>query len=193
MELLNDFQTSVRKAFDEIDPGWESYPGLVVCGTHSPKLQEIERAIEKIREAREKKLPFLGICFGLQLAVIEYARSVLGILGATSEEWEFGSPNSVIVKMPNLRVGIKNIRGNYESFWHNYKVIPSLREALSRDFTIGGETKEYIDIIMGSYESRFVAVQFHPEYQSSKDKPHPLLNLFLLTCKTYGSAAGRQP
>ena len=62
MELLNDFQTSVRKAFNEIDPAWESYDGLVVCGTHNPR--NVEGMIEKIRYARENYRQFLGICFG---------------------------------------------------------------------------------------------------------------------------------
>src|SRR3990167_1004682 len=85
MEILNDFSTSVIRALSEIDKDWESYDGLVVCGTHSP--HDVEMMIDKIRQARESRRPFLGICFGHQLAAIEYARNVLGIKDATSQEF----------------------------------------------------------------------------------------------------------
>ena len=104
MEILNDFNTTVKKALEEIDPNYQDYPGLVICGTHSP--HDVEQMIEKIREAREYGTPFLGICFGHQLAAIEYARNVLGIKDATSEE--FGKGNFVVYKLPQLNVGLHN-------------------------------------------------------------------------------------
>ena len=59
MNLLNDFSTSVKKALDEIDPQWEKYEGLIICGTHTPK--DWETQIGFIRMARESNIPFLGI------------------------------------------------------------------------------------------------------------------------------------
>lgn len=105
--------------------------------------------ISKIKEAKNKKAPFLGICFGHQLAAIEWARAN-GIPDATSEE--FGEGTFVVKKLPELKVGLFD----GESYWHNY------------DVTIEWE-KPY----------NFYTTQSHPEYQSSKDKPHPLLVKFL--------------
>lgn len=154
MIILNDFNTTVEKALTEIDPNWESYDGLIICGTHSPK--DTESQIELIHQARLNKVPFLGICFGYQLAAIEYARNCLGIKDATSEE--FGQGTFVVKKLPELNVGLKN----GESYWNNYEV-------------------ELPEIWIPP--ENFVVSQFHPEYQSSKKNPHPLLVKFLDICK----------
>lgn len=148
MFILNNFSTSVRKAFDEIDKKWSNYDGLVICGTHNP--HNTEELIDLIRQAREDGIPFLGICFGHQLCAIEYARNVLGVKDATSEE--FGIGTYVVKKLPKLKVGLHN----GESYWNNYEVI--------------------IDF---DKPPHFFTAQYHPEYQSSKDKPHPLLVSFL--------------
>jgi CTP synthase (UTP-ammonia lyase) len=154
MLVLNDFNTSVKKSLSEIDPKWEEYEGLVICGTHSPELYDIEHQINEIRDARENSMPYLGICFGHQLAAVEYARNVRGIKDAVSTEWGKGTP--VVVKLPELKVGLHN----GESYWHNYEV------------TIRWQNPEH-----------FFTCQFHPEYQSTKKKPHPLLVSFLKYAK----------
>lgn len=152
MQILNDFSTSVHRALKEIDKNYLERNGLVICGTHSP--HNTEELIEEIRKARVNGTPFLGICFGHQLAAIEYARNVLGIEDATSEE--FGEGTFVVVKRPELNVGLKD----GESYWHNYDVnIPT------------------------KHPDHFFTCQFHPEYQSSKEKPHPLLVEFIKLCK----------
>jgi CTP synthase (UTP-ammonia lyase) len=158
MEILNDFNTSVRKAFDEIDYSWRHYLGLVVCGTHSP--HDIEDMTEKIRVARLSGVPFLGICFGHQLAAIEYARNVLGIKDATSEE--FGRGTFVVKRLPSLKVGLHD----GETYWNNYEVEPSFIDQWEKP-------------------RNFITVQFHPEYQSSEDKPHPIIKEFLEYAKKY--------
>jgi CTP synthase (UTP-ammonia lyase) len=150
MQILNDFSTSVNKALSEIDPNWESYEGLVICGTHSP--HDVEEMIAEITKARVNHTPFLGICFGHQLAAIEYARNVLGIKDATSEE--FGKGTYIVRKMPALRVGLHN----GESYWNNYEV----------DEEFKWKKPEH-----------FFTCQYHPEYQSSEGKPHPFLVKFL--------------
>src|SRR3989339_1800464 len=98
MEIIGDFNTSVKKALDETDNNWENYDGLVVCGTHSP--HDTETIIDRIREARGNNIPFYGECFGHQLACIEWARNVMGIKNATSEE--FGQGVFVVKKRPEL-------------------------------------------------------------------------------------------
>lgn len=152
MEILGDFTTTVQKAFDEIDPNWRTYDSLVICGTHEPK--DTEMLIQKIKEARDIERPFLGICFGHQLAAIEYARTILGISDATSEE--FGKGTYVIKKRATMKVGLHD----GESYWNNYEVV-----------------------IEWEKPSWFFTTQAHPEYQSSIDRPHPLLVQFLNLCK----------
>jgi len=151
MELFNDFITSVKRALTEIDKDWETYEGLVVCGTHNQS--NVEEIIEKIRYARENKVPTLLICAGHQLGAIQWARDN-GIPDATSEE--FGQGTYVVKKRPELKVGLHE----GESWWSNYEVVI--------DWTI---------------PNNFISVPYHPEYQSSKEKPHPILIKFLNLCR----------
>jgi CTP synthase (UTP-ammonia lyase) len=158
MEIHNDFNTSVEKALTEIDPNWRDLDGLIVCGTHSPHKDKSEELIERIALARQEGQAFLGICFGHQLAAIEYARNALGISDATSEEWD-SKGRYVVKKRDHLKVGLYE----GESYWHWYEV---------EDFILKNWQKPW----------NFVTMQFHPEYQSSKDHPHPLLVKFLKAC-----------
>ena len=170
MEILNDFNTTVRKALNEIDPLYESYPGLVICGTHTP--HDVDEMLYRIRVARESGDPFLGICFGHQLAAIEYARNVIGQKGATSEELfdldmlprddlDFSQPDFVVRRRPEgLKVGLHE----GESWWNKYEVVEGFESVWKKP-------------------ENFITVQFHPEYQSSKDKPHPILKQFIELCK----------
>lgn len=144
----NDFTTTLRKALDEIDPEWERYNGLIVPGSHTP--YQVEEKIEAIKRARESKTPALLICFGFQLGAIEYARNVLGIKDATSEE--FGEGTFVVKKRPALKVGEQD----GESYWSNYEVA-----------------------IEWTWPEWFFATPYHPEYQSSEHSPHPFLMDFL--------------
>lgn len=182
MELINDFDTSVKKAFGEIDPAWESYDGLVICGTHNPK--GVSKILDKIQLARETNRPFLGICMGMQLMVIEYARNVLQMKDATSEE--FGKGTFVIVKMPELRVGIFPVGRRMESHWHNYMMNPEYLH-LFKDY-MSSHTGEVIEELG---KDNMLGVQYHPEYQSSKEHPHPVLKLFLEQCQKYTSLIPR--
>ena len=116
----------------------------------------VEEMIEEIKNARLNQTPTLLICFGYQLGAIEWARNIGGIPNATSEE--FGTGTFVVVKRPELKVGLHE----GETWWSNYKVD--------------------IDWEIPSY---FVAVPYHPEYQSSKENPHPLLVEFINKCKKY--------
>ena len=170
MEILNDFNTSVEKSLTEIDPNWRKYEGLVVCGTHSP--HDVEEILTKIKEYREVSKPYLGICFGHQLAAIEYARNVLGVEGATSQEFyplnvvDTHSGNFIVKKrVGGLKVGLYPINPDRldsprESFWNNYEVIYGFEELWKK-------------------APNFITVQYHPEYQSSKANPHPILVEFL--------------
>lgn len=166
MEILNDFDTSVKKALGEIDPNYMKYNGLVICGTHSP--HNVPELFEKIKWTRENKIPFLGICFAHQLAAVEYAVNVLKHENATSEELynpnqiyisnnQIIKPEFIVVKRKDgLKVGVHD----GESYWNNYEVIDKFDSIWKK-------------------EDNFITCQFHPEYQSSHKKPHPLLVKFL--------------
>lgn len=157
MEIVNDFSTSVRKALSEIDPQWETYPGLVVCGTHTP--HDVEGMIRKIQIAREQGIPFLGICFGHQLAAIEYARNVLGIKDATSEE--LGEGTFIVKKRAEgLKVGLHE----GETYWNNFQVDTEFYKKWPRN-------------------PKMITCQYHPEYESSLHRPHQLLVDFIELCK----------
>jgi len=143
-----DFYTSLEIALTDIDPKWESYPGLIIAGTHKP--QDIEERLKVIEGARLSGTPYLGICHGHQLAIIETARNVWGIKDATSEE--FGEGTHVILKRKSLSVGSHD----GETYWSNY------------DAPVEWRLPEH-----------FYTASYHPEYQSSITKPHPLLVSFL--------------
>ena len=167
MKLFNDFNTSVEKAFDEIDAEWRTLEGIVICGSHTPVNWEWQLAMLKI--AREKNVPVLGICFGLQLMAIEFARNVLGIEDAVSEE--FGVPGTIVVtKREKLKVGLHE----GQSYWNNYEV----REDIRAEFEAHCDKHN-----MANPNQFYRGVQYHPEYQSSKDNPHPLLVDFLRVCR----------
>lgn len=167
MQILGDFNTSVERALSEIDPDFRKYPGLVVCGTHTP--DNVDYMLEEIKKTRETDLPFLGICFGHQLAAIEYARNVIGDKNATSEELVhreslYGMTATFIVKRNPHGLNVGLIDG--ESYWNNFHV----------DSSFEGFWKK---------PPNFITCQYHPEYQSSKHKPHPLLVKYLEYAKNY--------
>jgi CTP synthase (UTP-ammonia lyase) len=146
-ESTNDFTTTLRKALDEIDPGWEAHNGLIIPGSHTPYM--VEEKLDAIKEAREAKIPFLGICFGYQLAAIEYARNIMGIKDATSEEFGEGT---FVVKKRSLKVGEQD----GETWWANYEVNLDWEEPQS-----------------------YYVTPSHPEYQSTAKRPAPLLLHFI--------------
>lgn len=150
MYVLSDFDTSVKRALREINPNYMDYPGFVICGSHTPHDQE--KYLEIISQCRQTGTPLLAICYGFQLVAIEYARNVLGIEDATSEEWD-KEGTFVIKKRDGLKVGWKD----GETWWSNY----------------------YVDIDVDMPDN-FFAAPYHPEYQSWKGKPHDLLVDFLL-------------
>lgn len=154
-----DFTTSLRKALDDIDPYWESYRGLIIPGSHTTIPQEMEERISAITTARETGEPFLGICLGYQLAAIEYARTIMGIRDATSEEWSKQGTFVVKKRKEGLNVGEKD----GQTYWNNYEVT-----------------------IPCTFPEWFFVCQFHPEYQSAKEKPHPILTEFINTCRSAG-------
>lgn len=159
MYLHSDFTTSVARAFDEIDADWADYPGHVICGSHTP--HDVENLLTVIQSCIQTKTPLLGICFGHQLIAIQYARDVLGIPDATSEE--FGTGTFVVKRRPELLVGLHG----GESWWSDYEL----------------DVETYPQLTQAAEQPLVWSIPFHPEYQSWKKKPHPLLVDFLYHAK----------
>ena len=154
-----------------------------------------------IREARERDIPFLGICYGFQLAVVEFARNVLGLKEACSTEIYEKTPHPVIYLMPEQR-RIKDLggtmrKGSYpirieggtiayelygknfveERHRHRYEVNPAYVEEIEQGglkFSAYTPDKRRMEIAELPTNSYFVASQFHPEYKSRPNKPSPL-------------------
>ncbi len=166
----------------------------------------IEGKIAAITFAREHKVPFLGICLGMQCAVIEYARNVCGFAGANSTEFDPESPYPVIDLLPEqkdvadkggtMRLGIspaKLVEEShafaayrdeiiYERHRHRYEVNNQFREQLeAAGLRFSGTSPDgrLVEITEMVEHPWFVASQFHPEFKSRPNRPHPLFREFI--------------
>jgi CTP synthase len=178
--------------------------GIVVPGGFG--YRGIEGKIAAIKYARENGIPFLGLCLGLQCAVIEFARNVCGLSGANSTEFDEGTRHPVIALMDEqrrvvqkggtMRLGaypcflkpgtkIAEIYGThlvYERHRHRYEVNPRYHEILERHgMVLGGISPDgkLVEAIELSDHPFFVATQFHPEFKSRPNRPHPLFTAFI--------------
>jgi CTP synthase len=161
----------------------------------------IEGKIEAIRYARESGLPFFGICLGLQMAVIEFARNVCGLAGANSEEMVENAPYPVIHLLPEQKgltdKGATMRLGSYpcnlvngtlaaqlygssrisERHRHRYEVNNDFREKLQEHgMVISGVSPDYrlVEMIEVPTHPFFIGTQAHPEFKSRPNRPHPL-------------------
>ena len=160
----------------------------------------IEGMILAAKHCREKGIPYLGICLGMQIAVIEFARDVAGLERANSREFDAESPHKVIDFLPDQREGIdlggtlrlgaypcrlaegSLIRSLYESeeiqerHRHRYEFNNDYREVLSSHGLILSGTSPDGRIVetIETGDGFFVGVQFHPEFKSRPNRPHPL-------------------
>jgi CTP synthase len=177
--------------------------GILVPGGFG--VRGVEGKIEAIRFARERGVPFLGICLGLQCAVVEFARNVAGMEGANSSEFDGSSPYPVVDILPGqdldslggtMRLGAYPCRltpgtkaaaayGSeliYERHRHRYEVNPRLRTRLEQaGLVCSGESPngQLVEIVEIPDHPWFVAGQFHPEFKSRPDRPHPLFRDFV--------------
>ncbi|NPA62429.1 MAG: CTP synthase (glutamine hydrolyzing) [Methanococci archaeon] len=163
----------------------------------------VEGKINAIKYAREKNIPFLGICMGMQCAVIEFARNVCGLEGANSTEFDENTKYPVVDLLPEqkeidakggtMRLGaypaiLKEGTLTYKLYGkkevserhrHRYEVNPEYHEILEKcGLTISGKSPdgrlaEFIEISNHKY---FIATQAHPEFKSRPNKPHPLFD-----------------
>ncbi len=183
--------------------------GVIVPGGFG--YRGIEGKIGAIEYLRKNKIPFLGICLGLQCAVIEFARNVCGISDANSTEFSQTTKNPVIDLLPNqdleaddvgasMRLGTypckiqpdtmaKDIYNNeiiYERHRHRYEVNNKFRNELeSKGLVFSGLSpdEDLVEMIELKDHPYFVASQFHPEFKSRPWDPAPMFNSFIAASK----------
>lgn len=185
MKNKADFYTTVEKALDETDPNWQDYQGLIVVGSHTP--EATYQKLLRIRHAREDKIPFLGICFGMQLMVIEYARHVLDLFYAETQEVDPETDQPIFTELSERRTGIREVtwkgQTRNETHWHQYTFNIDYLELFKEDWEIS-ITGRIVEVMQLIDHPHFLGIQFHPEYGSTKYEPHPILKNFLEVCKS---------
>lgn len=184
--------------------------GILVPGGFGDR--GIEGKISSIRYAREQKIPFFGICLGMQMAVIEFARTVVGLKDANSSEINPSTPYPVIDLLPEqkdvedmggtMRLGLypcKIAEGSlamqayqmelvYERHRHRYEFNNEYREILEENgFRITGTSPDgrLVEMIEIPDHPWFLAVQFHPEFTSRPNRPQPLFREFVRAAYEY--------
>jgi CTP synthase len=178
--------------------------GILVPGGFGDR--GIEGKISAIRYAREQKIPFFGICLGMQVAVIEYARAMVGLDGANSSEIQPATPYPVIDLLPEqkdiedlggtMRLGLypcKLADGSlaaqcygdeliYERHRHRYEFNNEYRERIEEaGLRVSGTSPDgrLVEMVELPGHPWFLAVQFHPEFTSRPNRPQPLFREFV--------------
>jgi CTP synthase len=166
----------------------------------------VEGKIAAVRHARERRVPYFGICYGLQMAVIEFARHVAGLGGANSTEVDPETPHPVIDLLPEQRsvtdkgatmrlgawpcvlrrgtrafeaYGVERISERHR---HRYEVNPELRDRLANaGLVFSGVSPDgrLVEVVELPDHPWFVGCQFHPEFKSRPFAPHPLFQAFV--------------
>ncbi|MGB5697238.1 MAG: CTP synthase [Polyangiales bacterium] len=178
-----------------------------------------EGKIRAIQFAREQNIPFFGICLGMQMAVVEFARNVCGLEGANSAEFDRGAKHLVVDIMPDqrgieakgatMRLGaypcviksdslVAKIYGKTqvrERHRHRYEVNNTYREQLERGgLVLSGVSPDerLVEMIELPGHLHFVGCQFHPEFKSKPHQPHPLFTSFVRAAIEHHAHQGRQ-
>lgn len=197
-EILEEEKPDLDEVFTGVD-------GIVVPGGFG--YRGVEGKIDAIRYARENKIPFLGLCLGMQCAVIEFARNVCHMEQANSSEFIPDGKYPVIDLMPDqedvtekggtMRLGIypcklkegtrartlyENQEIVYERHRHRYEVSNEFRPQMeAAGLVISGTSPDdrLVEIIELKDHPYFAATQAHPEFKSRPNRPHPLFNGFM--------------
>jgi CTP synthase len=180
------------------------YDGLLVPGGFGKR--GIEGMLIAIRYAREKKVPYFGICLGMQTACIEFARNVCGLTDANSSEFDPSTPHRIIYKLRELR-GVEELGGTMRLGAWTCKIEPGTlahkiygeleiserhrhRYEFNREYEstltagglrISGSTPDgtYVEMVELPDHPHFIGCQFHPEFKSKPLEPHPLFKTFV--------------
>ena len=189
---------------------FEGVDGVLVPGGFGDR--GIDGKLKAIQYSREKSIPFFGICLGMQVAAIEFARNVCGIKDATSREFtdDESSNNYIVDLMPNQKdlkhTGGSMRLGSYacvldkgskvsevyqtnlieERHRHRYEFNSEFSEVFEKNgMKLSGKckgVKNLIEILELPSHPWFVGVQYHPEFKSKPTKPHPLFMSFIKSC-----------
>jgi CTP synthase len=182
----------------------EGYDGILVPGGFGKR--GVDGMLNAIRYARERQVPYFGICLGMQLLVVEYARNVCGLADADSTEFSPGTPHRVIFKLRELK-GVEDLGGTmrlggwpcrliensfaYQAYGtreinerhrHRYEFNREYEERLrAAGLRITGETPDatYVEICEIADHPWYLGCQFHPEFKSKPMEPHPLFKAFI--------------
>ncbi len=197
----------------EYEAQLEDYDGILVPGGFGKR--GIAGMLNAIRYAREKKVPYFGICLGMQTACIEFARNVVGLEEANSSEFDPATPHRVIYKLRELR-GVEELGGTMrlgawpcklepgslaaqaygaqeisERHRHRYEFNREYEEPLTAaGLKITGTTPDgtYVEIVEIADHPYFLGCQFHPEFKSKPLEPHPLFTAFIKAAHENGRA-----
>jgi len=192
--------------------------GVLVPGGFG--LRGVEGKIKAARFAREHRIPFLGLCLGMQVATIEFARNACGIKGANSTEFDKNTSEPVISLLEEQR-GVRNMGASMrlgtwptkiakgtlaeriygstevmERHRHRYEFNMKYRDRMQEQgFVISGTSPDgtLAELIELRDHPYFVGCQYHPEFQSKPNKPHPLFRGFIQACLQYQNRATHAP
>jgi len=198
---------------DEINKKILKLDGLIVAPGFGSR--GIEGKIKSIKSARENNIPFFGICLGMQMAVIEFSRNVLNLKDSNSTEMDENTSNPVISLMQDqknitnmggtMRLGSwdceliensramsiynsKQIKERHRHRWElNNKYLDDLQDAGLKASGINSKTG-LVEIVELPSNDWFIGVQFHPEYKSTVENPHPLFVSFVSACLKYNNS-----
>ena len=213
---VNEYRVTVKTVHSEtineknVGEKLAGLDGILVAPGFGPR--GIEGKIVTIRHARENKIPFLGICLGMQCAVVEFGRNVLGLKGANSTEFDNETAFPVIDMMEEqkkiaglggtMRLGsfpcklkkaskvysiykTENIRERHR---HRYEFNNQYTELFQKAGMVPvgiNEKDNLVEIIELKGHPWFIGVQFHPEFKSTVANPHPLFVAFVKAAMEY--------
>jgi len=202
--------TAFDNAAHSVDKCLEGVHGIIVPGGYG--VRGTEGMVRVIQYARERQVPYLGLCFGFQLAAIEFARHVCGLEKATSTEFEPHTPEPLIALLPEQEQ-INDLGGTQRLGGHDVLLLPGtrvqqfyghdmVRERFRHRYELNNTYKTLLEeaglVFCGMTPDRrimqildypahpfFMATQFHPELLSRPLRPHPLFLEFVRAAKRY--------
>ena len=192
--------------------------GIVVPGGFGPR--GVEGMLLAAQYARERQVPYLGLCLGMQVMVVEFARSVLGLEKANSTEFDRFTPDPVIDLMPDqqgvtdmggtMRLGTYPCRLEKGGLAFQAYGVPEVQERHRHRFELNNRYREsleeqglcatglspdrtLVEIVEVMRHPFMVGVQFHPEFRSRPNRPHPLFRAFIEQAREIIREGGQHP
>jgi len=210
------FIDSEKVEAEGLDGKLDDVDGVLIPGGFG--IRGIEGMITAAKYARENKIPFFGICLGMQMAVVEYARNICGLGGANSSEFDPRTPYPVIDLLPeqrnvqdmgaSMRLGAWPCLISPDSFAfdaygqeeiserhrHRYEFNNDYKKALTdKGLRITGASPDgrLAEIVELKDHPWFLGCQFHPEFKSQPTNPHPLFSKFIEAALKYAQSTGK--